>query len=142
VAVLIMGILETVDAAADVQPQPVPSPSHVSAPSPHAIAYVVPAALPYDDCTGATSLDRANVYRDQCASGIYLVAHNPGPFTAIISLKVGSTVSYRGQAYTITSVTVRSRQAQWANAQAHPAALTLQTCANASGTMVWVFTAS
>lgn len=106
------------------------------------VALRLPAAVPYRDCTGVTPLTRTTVYRDTCLSGVYLVEHNPGAFTPLLSFRVGSEVSYEGRTYTIRSVALRTPSAQWAEAQAHPAALTLQTCVNDAAGSVWVLTAS
>ena len=114
------------------------TPSAASSP----VALNLPAALPYRDCTGVTPLSRTSVYRDTCLPGTYLVGHNPGAFTPLLSLRVGSRVSFERRTYTIRSVTIRTPAAQWAEAQTHPAMLTLQTCVNDAAGSVWVFTAS
>jgi hypothetical protein len=106
------------------------------------VALRLPAAVPYLDCTGVTPLSRTTVYRDTCLPGVYLVGHNPGVFTTLLSLRVGSEVSYKGRTYTIRSVALRTPSTQWAEAQAHPAVLTLQTCVNDAAGSVWVLTAS
>jgi hypothetical protein len=99
----------------------------------------LPAAVPYADCTGATPLDQNAIYRDRCLPGLYLLAHNPGPFTELLSLRAGSRVEYQGRLFTITSVSLMTAPAQWDEAQRHPAALTLQTCVNDALSRVWVF---
>lgn len=112
----------------------------ISRPSPTG-ALVLADAVPYRDCKGATPIERTHVYRDTCLDGTYLLAHNPGPFTALLSLKIGSVVSYQHHLYTIHSIRQATPAAQWREAQAHPSALTLQTCTNDARGLVWVFTA-
>jgi hypothetical protein len=103
---------------------------------------VLDRAVPYADCTGASPLGHDNVYRDVCVPGVYLLAHNPGPFGALTSSRVGSVIAYAGRRFTITSVSLETPQQAWHDALTHPAAMTLHTCANASGTLVWVYRAS
>jgi hypothetical protein len=102
----------------------------------------LPNAVAYGDCTGATPLARTAIYRDTCMHGIYLVAHNPGPFTSILTLRTGARVSYQGRLFVITSVTLMTTTAQWDEGQRHAADLTLQTCANDALGRVWVFKGS
>jgi hypothetical protein len=102
----------------------------------------LPDALSYNDCSGATPLAATSIYRDVCLPGVYLVAHNPGPFTSILRLRAGSLVSYQGRVYEITSVTRVDPAVEWIDAQVHPAALILQTCSNDAHSRIWVFRAS
>ncbi len=102
----------------------------------------LPDAVTYDDCSGATPLAATSIYRDVCLPGVYLVAHNPGPFALILRLGVGSLVSYDGRRYEITSVSLVDPAVEWIDAQVHPVALTLQTCANDGRSRVWVLRAS
>jgi hypothetical protein len=74
--------------------------------------------------------------------GVYLVAHNPGPFTLILQLQVGARVSYQGHVFAIISRALMTPAAQWNQAQRHPADLTLQTCAGDALSRVWVFRGS
>jgi hypothetical protein len=116
--------------------------SLAATPAPAPVALALPTALPYSDCTGTTPLGRANIYHDTCLPGIYLVGHNPGAFSSLLPLRVGSRVSYGGRTYTIRWVAIRTPAEQWAEAQAHPAVLTMQTCVNDAAGRVWVLTAS
>jgi hypothetical protein len=113
----------------------------VSAVAPAGPDIWLPTAVSYADCTGATALEHTSVYRDVCLPGIYLLGHNPGPFAVLLALRVGATVGYQGRLFTITSASLTTPAAQWAEAQRHPAELTLQTCANDPLARVWVFTA-
>jgi len=101
--------------------------------------FSLPHALTYADCSGATPLARTTIYRDTCMPGVYLVAHNPGPFTLILQLQVGARVSYQGHVFAIISRALMTPAAQWNQAQRHPADLTLQTCAGDALSRVWVF---
>jgi hypothetical protein len=111
----------------------------VEAPNP---VFSLPHALSYSDCSGAMPLGRTAVYRDLCMPGVYLVAHNPGPFTSIVQLLVGDRVSYQGHVYAILSRALMTPATQWNEAQRHPADLTLQTCAGDAQSRVWVFKGS
>jgi hypothetical protein len=99
-------------------------------------------AIPYTDCSGTVPLARTAIYRDTCVPGVYLVAHNPGPFAGIPALNIGDRVSYRGQVYAVTSRSMMTMPAQWNEAHRHPADLTLQTCANDGLSRVWVIKGS
>ena len=66
----------------------------------------------YTDCTGKTELTHAEAAVDSCVSGAtYFVGHNPGVFTPLMTMGVGSLITYddaNGMAHTWRVVSVRT----------------------------------
>ena len=116
---------------------PAPAPTPPPPPPPAPVAFAVPPAIPYTDCSGATPLGRSNVYQDMCVGVTVLMAHNPGMFTPVASLSVGDRVSYDGRTYTVTAKRVVPRTEILHDAASNPAPLVLDTCYDPAGTYVW-----
>ena len=95
----------------------------------------------YGDCAGQTPLTHATAAIDTCIQDrIYFVGHNPGVFTPLMSMGVGSVVTYWDDA----GVPHRARifaVFDWARTSGTPArtpgaTMEFQTCANADGSIL------
>jgi hypothetical protein len=103
----------------------------------------------YKDCSGDTPLPRQNAARDWCAfTGIvYLVGHNPGPFTPLLKASVGDPVRYWDPAgnpttYRITSIhRIAAGQAPAYMTDTSRPHLVMQTCATVDATEYWEYVA-
>jgi len=66
----------------------------------------------YSDCSGDSPLTRAEAAIDTCISGAtYFVGHNPGVFTPLMHMGVGSIITYydgSGAAQRMRVVSVRN----------------------------------
>ena len=142
-----------------------PAPRVLPAPSPQAAALVkapAPAAAPpqelhdyltsddgalstsvydYGDCGGQTPLSHEAAAIDTCIHDrIYFVGHNPGVFTPLMSMGVGSVITYwdsAGVAHRVRVIAV----VVWAKTSGTPArtpgsTMEFQACLNADGSML------
>ena len=100
----------------------------------------------YSDCSGSTPLARYEAAIDTCFRGVtYVVGHNPGVFTGLLSESVGSTLTYWDGAGTPHHLVIIGRR-QWvaANGNIQPlagATYEFQTCLDLSGSVDWIFDA-
>jgi sortase family protein len=89
----------------------------------------------YRDCMGRAVVPRWGAWRWSCAgaNNTYIMAHNPGTFTPILSLRVGDIVRYgdpsgRVHTYRVSSTTIVSNTQLWPLGATAVSTLTLQTC--------------
>jgi hypothetical protein len=89
----------------------------------------------YSDCMGRAPVPRWGAWRWSCAgvNNIYVMAHNPGTFTPILSLRAGDLVQYgdpsgRVHTYRVSSTTIVSNTQMWPLGATPSSSLTLQTC--------------
>ncbi len=89
----------------------------------------------YRDCMGRAAVPRWGAWRWSCAgaNNTYIMAHNPGTFTPILSLRVGDIVRYgdpsgRVHTYRVSSTTIVSNTQLWPLGATAVPTLTLQTC--------------
>ena len=89
----------------------------------------------YRDCMGRAAVPRWGAWRWSCAgaNNTYIMAHNPGTFTPILSLRVGDIVRYgdpsgRTHTYRVSSTTIVSNTQLWPLGATAVSTLTLQTC--------------
>ena len=104
----------------------------------------------YRSCNQVASLPRSwATFRDWCAdpSVVWLMGHNPGILTSTTSAPLGALVSYWDFAGRRSDWRVSSRRVvslNQADVESHvpgPPKLVFQTCANATGSLVWLVTA-
>ena len=95
----------------------------------------------YSDCLGRAPVPRWGAWRWGCAgvNNIYVMAHNPGVFTPILSLRAGDIVRYgdpsgRIHTYRVSSTTIVSNTQMWPLGATASSTLTLQTCWTWDGT--------
>jgi len=95
----------------------------------------------YSDCLGRAPVPRWGTWRWSCAgvNNIYVMAHNPGVFTPILSLRAGDIVQYgdpsgRIHTYRVSSTTIVSNTQMWPLGATPSSTLTLQTCWTWDGT--------
>jgi hypothetical protein len=98
------------------------------------------AVVYYSDCSGATPLTRTAAAIDTCATGrTYFVGHNPGVFTPLFSLGVGSVITWfdgAGTAHHLRVVAVET----WVHTSGLPAlvggaSVQFQTCITSDGSI-------
>lgn len=89
----------------------------------------------YGDCLGRAAVPRWGAWRWSCAgaNNTYVMAHNPGTFTPILSLRPGDLIEYgdpRGvvHTYRVSYTTIVSNTQLWPLSGTAAPSLTLQTC--------------
>jgi sortase (surface protein transpeptidase) len=89
----------------------------------------------YTDCLGQAAVPHWGAWRWSCAgsNNIYVMAHNPGTFTPILSLRAGDIVKYgdpsgRVHTYRVSYTTIVSNTQMWPLGATPASSLTLQTC--------------
>jgi hypothetical protein len=93
----------------------------------------------YSDCSGRTALTRAYVAIDTCVGGrTYFVGHNPGPFTPLFHMGVGTVITWwdgAGNAHPLRIIAVRALAHSGVPSLVGGAVAQFQTCIDAAGTV-------
>ena len=86
----------------------------------------------YSDCTGRTPLTRSSAAIDTCVGGrTYFVGHNPGVFTPLMHMGVGSIITWydgSGNAHRLRIISVRSMAHAGVPSLVGGATVEFQTC--------------
>jgi hypothetical protein len=139
------------------QPTPVPPPVLAanpvqvsSAPAPWNVLEVGSTLIPvvdYSDCSGLTPLPERVAALDPCFPGRrYFVAHNPGPFSALMGLGLGDRITWRDASahihrYLVVSVRVMRRNGGTVTVSRDDVSAQFQTCETPDATWVRVLDA-
>jgi len=93
----------------------------------------------YSDCSGHTPVKADRAELDECVAGrAYFLGHNPGVFTPLLALGVGSRITwFDGQGLAHRMIVVARRDTLWSSGLARPVSASVvaqfQTCLTPDG---------
>ncbi len=128
--------------------RPLPAPARPGLPANWIIIKGLSVSQPvgwYTDCSGHAPVPTSGTWRWSCAgaNNTYIMAHNPGIFTPILSLHPGDLVQYIDpnghlHTYRVASVAIVANSELWPLAATSQAELTLQTCWTPDGSQDFI----
>ena len=102
----------------------------------------------YSDCVGGQSLGRSLAAIDACVPGrLYFIGHNPGVFTPLVHMRIGSVITWwdgDGTPQRLRVVRAEIRPASFGAAPYPPTGVVaqFQTCKVSDGSVDWVIDAA